>query len=92
MNQPLTVKQSTAKQRGGNTMSVRSGDFERECAAAMRGPVGQLMALVVPLATGAKVERATARLRSQMLVASNAIARAQLILDGEEVENDTGGS
>jgi len=87
----ITTKVNSAKLRRRNTGGVHSGDSEIEEISRKLAPmIAQLQALLIPLSTGAKVERASARLRSQMAAASEAIALAQMELDHLEY-NEQGG-
>jgi len=87
MNTPL------AQRPGENVTAVACDNFAREAAEVMRGPVAQLQALLVPMCAGHTVVRGPARFRNQLATVSDAIARAQRILDGEnEYEHDSGGS
>lgn len=85
MNTPL------AQRRGENASGVDCDNFAREAAETMRGPVAQLQALLVPMCAGHTVAKGPARLRSQLAAVSEAAARAQRILDGEN-EYDGDGS
>lgn len=82
----------SVKRPGENVKAVDCADFAVEAAEQLRGPVTQLSALIVPIAAGHTVPKAVERLRKQLVAASNAIARAQIILDGGDVNDDTGGS
>lgn len=83
---------SYVKRPGENVKTVDCADFGREAAEQLRGPVAQLSALIVPIAAGHTVTRSVERLRKQLAAVSDAIARAQIILDGGDVNDDTGGS